>query len=198
MASDGAIRRTADRIISGPLKPEARILFLVQELELSGSCTWRRTIPCNQFVLEESFRRTIRAEVQPIPRTGDAARLFFTRPSSPSSFRRQGRSQTLMKRIAGLPRPDLESGSGRDLIPTEVQSAKRRHQSCRYSPTTGPRGHVTSWFAHCNDRRRQQNAGNSGDAIGSDENAHSAGSRYPSMSARHTPAEDVATLLQDP
>jgi hypothetical protein len=115
MASDGqAVERLREYLRN--LKPEARSM-LVQELErglLRGDDT-----PGNQFVLEE-LRRTIRVEAQPVPRIGDAARLFFT-PFEPFLF--DGRADH--KSIGRIARVSLEpiwQWIGRDLIPAEAKA----------------------------------------------------------------------------
>jgi hypothetical protein len=115
MANDGqSVERLRDYLRN--LKPEARSM-LVQELErglLRGDDN-----PGNQFVLEE-LRRTIRAAAQPVPRIGDAARLFFT-PFEPFLF--DGRPDH--KRIGRIARASLEpiwQWIGRDLIPAEAKA----------------------------------------------------------------------------
>jgi hypothetical protein len=98
------------------LKPEARAM-LIQELErglLRGDDS-----PANQFILDE-LRRAIRAEAQPAPRVGDAARLFFT-PFEPFLF--DGRADH--KRAGRIARVSLEpiwQWIGRDLIPAEAKA----------------------------------------------------------------------------
>jgi hypothetical protein len=98
------------------LKPEARSM-LVQELErglLRGDDS-----PSNQFVLDE-LRRTIRAKAQPVPRIGDAARLFFT-PFEPFLF--DGPADH--KRIGRIARVSLDpiwQWIGRDLMPAEAKA----------------------------------------------------------------------------
>ncbi len=97
------------------LKPEARSM-LVRELERGllrgeGSAT-------NDFILQE-LRSTIRAAAQPVPRIGDAARLFFT-PLEP--FLVDGRADH--KRVGRIARVSLEpiwAWLCRDLIPAEAK-----------------------------------------------------------------------------
>jgi hypothetical protein len=115
MTSDGqSVERLREYLRN--LKPEARSM-LVQELErglLRGDDN-----AGNQFVLDE-LRRTIRAEAQPVPRIGDAARIFFT-PCEPFLF--DGRADH--KRIGRIARVSLEpiwQWIGRDLIPAEAKA----------------------------------------------------------------------------
>jgi hypothetical protein len=115
MTSDGqSIERLQEYLRA--LKPEARSL-LVQELERnllrgdeSGS---------NEIVLQE-LRRAIRAEAQPVPRIGDAARLFFA-PIEP--FMVDARADH--KRVGRIARISLEpiwTWLSRDLIPAEAKA----------------------------------------------------------------------------
>ncbi len=98
------------------LKPEARSM-LVHEIErglLRGEDS-----PTNDFILQE-LRSTIRAAAQPMPRIGDAARLFFT-PLEP--FLVDGRPDH--KRIGRIARVSLEplwAWLCRDLIPAEAKA----------------------------------------------------------------------------
>lgn len=115
MASDGqSVERLRDYLRA--LKPEARAM-LVQELErglLRGEDN-----PANHFVLEE-LRRAIRAEAQPVPRIGSAARLFYM-PFEPFMF--DGPADH--KRIGRIARASLEpiwQWIGRDLIPAEAKA----------------------------------------------------------------------------
>src|ERR1700730_6133915 len=115
MTSDGqSIERLRDYLRK--LKPEARAM-LVQELErglLRGDES-----AANEFVLQE-LRSTIRAAAQPVPRMGDAARMFFV-PLEP--FLIDGRADH--KRIGRIARVSLEpiwSWLGRDLIPAEAKA----------------------------------------------------------------------------
>ncbi|HUC51590.1 MAG TPA: hypothetical protein VMA30_19580 [Xanthobacteraceae bacterium] len=91
--------------------------MLVQELErtlLGGQET-----AGNDLVLQE-LRRAIRAEAEPVPRIGDAARLFFT-PLEP--FLIDGRADH--KRTGRIARVSLEpiwGWIGRDLMPAEIKA----------------------------------------------------------------------------
>src|ERR1700684_2387508 len=115
MTSDGqSIERLRDYLRA--LKPEARAL-LVQELErnlLRGDESGG-----NELVLQE-LRRAIRADAQPVPRIGDAARLFFV-PLEP--FLIDARADH--KRVGRLARVSLEpiwTWLSRDLIPAEAKA----------------------------------------------------------------------------
>ena len=115
MTSDGqSIERLREYLRA--LKPEARSL-LVQELErnlLRGDESGG-----NELVLQE-LRRAIRAEAQPVPRIGDAARLFFV-PLEP--FLIDARADH--KRIGRIARISLEpiwTWLGRDLMPAEAKA----------------------------------------------------------------------------
>jgi hypothetical protein len=115
MTSDGqSIERLREYLRK--LKPEARAM-LVQELErglLRGDES-----AANEFVLQE-LRGTIRAAAQPVPRIGDAARMFFV-PLEP--FLIDGRADH--KRLGRIARVSLEpiwSWIGRDLIPAETKA----------------------------------------------------------------------------
>jgi hypothetical protein len=98
------------------LKPEARAMLL-QELErglLRGEGN-----AGNDLILQE-LRKAARAEAQPVPRIGDAARLFFA-PLEP--FLIDGSADH--KRIGRVARLALEpiwSWLGRDLIPAEAKT----------------------------------------------------------------------------
>jgi hypothetical protein len=91
--------------------------MLVQELErglLRGDES-----PGNDLVLQE-LRRAIRADAQPVPRIGDAARLFFT-PVEPFLIH----SRADHKRIGRLARVSLEpiwAWIGRDLMAAEAKA----------------------------------------------------------------------------
>lgn len=98
------------------LSPKVRSM-LVQELE--RSLLRGEDSPGNELVLQE-LRRAIRADAQPVPRIGDAARLFFT-PIEP--FLIDGRADH--KRIGRLARVSLEpiwAWIGRDLMPVEAKA----------------------------------------------------------------------------
>lgn len=98
------------------LKPEARSMLL-QELErdlLRGVENG-----ANELILQE-LRRAIRAEAQPVPRIGDAARMFFI-PLEP--FLADARPDH--NRIGRIARGSLESiwaWIARDLIPAETKA----------------------------------------------------------------------------
>jgi hypothetical protein len=115
MASDGqSIERLREYLRA--LKPEARSL-LVQELE--RSLLRGEDSAGNELVLQQ-LRHTIRAEAQPVPRIGDAARLFFV-PLEP--FLIDARADH--KRVGRIARVSLESiwaWLGRDLIPAEAKA----------------------------------------------------------------------------
>ncbi len=115
MTSDRqSIERLRDYL--GTLKPDARSM-LVQELEramLRGDDS-----AGNDLVLQE-LRRAIRADAQPVPRIGDAARLFFT-PIEPFLID----SRADHKRLGRIARVSLEpiwSWICRDLIPAEAKA----------------------------------------------------------------------------
>ncbi|HXQ83071.1 MAG TPA: hypothetical protein VN769_03300 [Xanthobacteraceae bacterium] len=115
MASDGqSIERLREYLRT--LKPEARAM-LVQELErnlLRGGES-----AANDLILQE-LRAAIRAAAQPVPRIGDAARMFFV-PLEP--FLIDGRADH--KRIGRIARMSLEpiwAWIGRDLIPAEAKA----------------------------------------------------------------------------
>src|SRR5271156_6812519 len=115
MASDGpGVERLRDYLRT--LTPEARGL-LVAELEramLRGEDS-----AGSELILQE-LRRAIRADGQPVPRIGNAARLFFM-PAEP--FIIDGRADH--KRIGRLARVSLEpiwAWLGRDLMPAEAKA----------------------------------------------------------------------------
>jgi hypothetical protein len=115
MTSDGpSIERLREYLRT--LKPAARSM-LVQELErnlLRGEEN-----AGNEMVLQE-LRRAIRADAQPVPRIGDAARLFFA-PIEPFLID----TQADHKRIGRIARVSLEpiwSWICRDLIPAEAKA----------------------------------------------------------------------------
>jgi hypothetical protein len=117
MTSDGQSAERLQEYIRN-LKPEARALLL-QQLErglLDGTVSSR-----NQAVLEE-LRRVIRAELQAVPRIGDAERLFFA-PFEPFLF--EGPADH--KRIGRISRSALEpiwQWLSRDLMPAETKALK--------------------------------------------------------------------------
>jgi hypothetical protein len=115
MTSDGqSVERLRNYLRA--LKPEARAM-LVAELErgmLRGD-----EAAGNELVLQE-LRRTIRAAGQPVPRIGDAARLFFV-PLEPFLIDEAADH----KRIGRLARMSLEpiwEWIGRDLMPAEAKA----------------------------------------------------------------------------
>jgi hypothetical protein len=116
MASDG--QQSAERLRDylRTLKPEARAM-LVAELErglLRGE-----EVAANDLVLQE-LRRAIRGAGQPVPRVGDAARLFFA-PLEP--FLTDDAADH--KRVGRLARVSLDSiweWIGRDLMPAEAKA----------------------------------------------------------------------------
>ncbi len=98
------------------LKPAARSM-LVQELE--RSLLRSDGGDGNDMVLQE-LRRAIRADAQPVPRIGDAARLFFT-PLEPFLID----ASADHKRVGRIARVSLEpiwTWIGRDLIPAEAKA----------------------------------------------------------------------------
>jgi hypothetical protein len=115
MTSDGqSIERLREYLRT--LKPAARSM-LVQELErglLRGGES-----AGNEVVLQE-LRRAIRADAQPVPRIGDAARLFF---APLEQFLIDARAEH--KRVGRIARVSLEpiwSWIGRDLMPAEAKA----------------------------------------------------------------------------
>ena len=115
MTSDGqSIERLREYLRA--LKPEARSL-LVQELE--RSLLRGEENAANELVLQE-LRRAIRADAQPVPRIGDAARLFFA-PIEPFLID----AAADHKRIGRIARISLEAiwtWLSRDLIPAETKA----------------------------------------------------------------------------
>ena len=98
------------------LKPQARSM-LVQELE-RGLLRGEEGAG-NELVLQE-LRRAIRAEAQPVPRIGDAARLFFA-PIEPILID----ARADHRRIGRIARVSLEpiwAWIGRDLMPVEAKA----------------------------------------------------------------------------
>jgi hypothetical protein len=115
MTSDGqSIERLREYLRT--LKPAARSM-LVQELE--RSLLRGDENAGNDMVLQE-LRRAIRADAQPVPRIGDAARLFFA-PIEPflidarADHKRTGR-------IARISLEPIWAWIGRDLIPAEAKA----------------------------------------------------------------------------
>lgn len=115
MTSDGqSVERLREYLRT--LKPEARSM-LVQELErglLRGDDN-----SGNRFVLEE-LRRTIRADNLPVPRIGNAMRLFFT-PFEPFLFNGPA-DHKRMGRIARVSVDPIWNWICRDLIPAEAKA----------------------------------------------------------------------------
>jgi hypothetical protein len=115
MTSDGqSIERLREYLRT--LKPEARSM-LVQELERS---LLRGEDSAGSELILQELRRAIRADAQPVPRIGNAARLFFM-PTEP--FLIDGRADH--KRIGRLARVSLEpiwAWLGRDLMPAEAKA----------------------------------------------------------------------------
>jgi hypothetical protein len=165
------------------LKPEARSM-LVQELErglLRGDADLG-----NQFVLEE-LRRTIRTEAQPIPRIGDAARLFFT-PFEPFLF--DGCADH--KRIGRIARVSLDPiwhWIGRDLIPAE---AKALSEDINRALLADDKSKADGLVRALHDRA-QQKMRDSLTAVGNDERAQR---RFAIQVGTPRPMEDVTTLQQ--
>jgi hypothetical protein len=115
MASDGQTVERLREFLRG-LKPEARSMLV---LELERGLLRGDDSPANQFVLDE-LRRAIRAEARPVPRIGDAARLFFA-PSEPFLFD----GPVDHKRIGLIARAALDpiwQWIGRDLMPAEAKA----------------------------------------------------------------------------
>lgn len=115
MTSDGqSVERL--RAYLQALKPEARSLLL-QELE--RNLLRDRENAGNEMILQE-LRRAARAESRPVPRIGDAARMFFVplEPfliDGPVNHRRVGR-------IARAALDSIWAWLGRDLIPAEAKA----------------------------------------------------------------------------
>jgi hypothetical protein len=115
MTSDGqSIERLRDYLRT--LSPEARSMLL-QELErnmLHGEDN-----AGNDLILQE-LRRAIRAESQPVPRIGDAARLFFA-PFDPFLIDAAADHKRL-GRIARVSLEPIWTWISRDLIPAEAKA----------------------------------------------------------------------------
>ena len=115
MTSDGqSVERLRNYLLA--LKPEARAM-LVTELErgmLHGD-----EAAGNEFVLQE-LRRTIRAAGQPVPRIGDAARLFFA-PLEPFLID-EGADHKRVGRLARVALEPIWEWIGRDLMPAEARA----------------------------------------------------------------------------
>lgn len=115
MASDGqSIDRLRDYLRM--LTPEARST-LIQELERN---MLRGDESAGSDLVLQEIRRTIRAEARPVPRIGDAARLFLD-PIEPFLID----APADHKRIGRLARVSIEpiwAWIGRDLIPAETKA----------------------------------------------------------------------------
>ena len=115
MTSDGqSIERLREYLRT--LKPAARSM-LVQELERNLLRDNEST--GNELVLQE-LRRAIRTEAQPVPRIGDAARLFFT-PLEPFLIDAPP-DRKYIGRIARVSLEPIWAWIGRDLIPAEAKA----------------------------------------------------------------------------
>jgi hypothetical protein len=115
MTSDGqAVERLREFLRS--LKPEARAMLIA---ELERAMLRGEEMPGGELVLQE-LRRTIRASSQPVPRIGNAARLFFA-PIEPflvddaADHKRTGR-------IARVSLEPIWEWIGRDLMPAEARA----------------------------------------------------------------------------
>src|SRR5579872_3327304 len=115
MASDGQpIERLRDYLRA--LKPPARAMLLA---ELERSLLRGEESAGNELILQE-LRQVIRGASQPVPRIGDAARLFFA-PLEP--FLIDGPADH--KRASRIARVSLEPIWGwisRDLMPAETRA----------------------------------------------------------------------------
>jgi hypothetical protein len=113
MTGDGqSIERLQEYLRS--LKPQTRTMLMV---ELERALLRGDDSLANELVLQE-LRNAIRAAAQPVPRIGDAARMFFA-PLEP--FLTDGRADH--RRIGRIARVSLEpiwSWIGRDLVPAET------------------------------------------------------------------------------
>jgi hypothetical protein len=182
MTSDGqSVERLREYLRT--LKPAARSM-LVQELErglLRGDDN-----SGNQFVLEE-LRRIIRSEAQPIPRIGDAARLFYApfEPfllDGPADHKRAGR-------IARVSLDPIWYWIGRDLIPAE---AKALGEDITRALLADDRARADQLVRALHDRA-QQKMRECLAALGNDERAQR---RFAIQVGTPRPVEDVTTLQQ--
>jgi hypothetical protein len=115
MTSDGpAVERLRDYLRT--LKPEARAM-LVAELE-RGMLRGEEAVG-SELILQE-LRRAIRVAGQPVPRIGDAARLFFV-PVEPFLID-DGADHKRLGRIARVSLEPIWDWMGRDLMPTEAKA----------------------------------------------------------------------------
>ncbi len=115
MASDGQSIERLREYLRG-LKPEARAMLIA---ELERNLLRGEDIAGNELILQE-LRYTIRAAAQPVPRIGDAARMFFfpLEPfliDGPADHKRTGR-------IARVSLEPIWEWIGRDLIPAEAKA----------------------------------------------------------------------------
>jgi hypothetical protein len=182
MTSDGqSVERLREYLRT--LKPEARSM-LVQELErglLRGDSN-----SGNQFVLEE-LRRTIRAEAQPVPRIGDATRLFFT-PFEPFLFDGPADHKRI-GRIARVSLGPIWQWIGRDLIPAE---AKALSEDINRALLADDKSKADGLVRALHDRA-QQKMRDSLAATGNDERALR---RFAIQVGTPRPMEDITTLQQ--
>ena len=115
MASDGqSIERLREYLRA--LKPEARAMLIA---ELERSMLRGEDTAGNELILQE-LRSTIRSAAQPVPRIGDAARMFFAplEPfliDGPADHKRSGR-------IARVSLEPIWEWIGRDLMPAEAKA----------------------------------------------------------------------------
>ena len=115
MTSDGpAVERLRDYLRT--LKPEARAM-LVAELE-RGMLRGEEAVG-SELILQE-LRRAIRVAGQPVPRIGDAARLFFV-PVEPFLID-DGADHKRLGRIARVSLEPIWDWMGRDLMPAEAKA----------------------------------------------------------------------------
>ena len=115
MTSDGhSVERLREYLLT--LKPEARSMLIA---ELERAMLRGEEVAGSELILQE-LRRTIRASSQPVPRIGNAARLFFApiEPflvDDPADHKRLGR-------IARVSLEPIWEWIGRDLMPAEAKA----------------------------------------------------------------------------
>jgi hypothetical protein len=115
MTSDGpAVERLREYLRT--LKPEARAM-LVAELERS---VLRGDEAAGSELILQELRRAIRVARQPVPRIGDAARLFFV-PVEPFLID-DGADHKRLGRIARVSLEPIWDWMGRDLMPAEAKA----------------------------------------------------------------------------
>jgi hypothetical protein len=115
MTSDGqSVERLRNYLLA--LKPEARAMLVI---ELERGMLRGDEAAGNEFVLQE-LRRTIRAAGQPVPRIGDAARLFFA-PLEPFLID-EGADHKRVGRLARVALEPIWEWIGRDLMPAEARA----------------------------------------------------------------------------